>query len=88
MNDLQRMKLRAMRTAIDNIDDQILTLLKKRVIVAGHIGEQKKRNNIPIVDEEREKEVLRRMTSNRGELQADDIVSIFSAIMLSSKKSE
>ncbi len=49
-----------LRERIDEIDKQIIELLEERIKVAKEIGKIKKELNLPIKDEEREKEVLKR----------------------------
>ncbi|WP_227738504.1 chorismate mutase [Thermococcus paralvinellae] len=58
MVELER--LHELRKRIDEIDKQIIELLEKRVRIAKEIGEIKRELNLPIRDEKREEEVLRR----------------------------
>ena len=46
------------RKEIDDIDDQILQLLTKRVTIVKKIGEFKLQNNIPFFDPERKRQML------------------------------
>jgi monofunctional chorismate mutase len=52
------MKLLELRNRIDEIDKDILRLLELRFQVVKEIGACKKANNLPILDANREKEVL------------------------------
>ncbi len=52
------MKLLELRNRIDEIDKDILRLLELRFQVVKEIGAYKKLNNLPILDANREKEVL------------------------------
>ncbi|AAL81825.1 chorismate mutase [Pyrococcus furiosus DSM 3638] len=52
--------LKLLRKEIDKIDNQIISLLKKRLEIAQAIGKIKKELNLPIEDRKREEEVLRR----------------------------
>ncbi len=52
-------KLEKLRKQIDNIDQQILTLLAKRIDVVRKIGSYKKEQSIPALDKKRWNEVLR-----------------------------
>ena len=56
--------LPALRRQIDEIDEELLALLEKRWEVARTIGAYKKKRGLPVLDEEREEQVLR----SRGEL--------------------
>ncbi|WP_287197012.1 chorismate mutase [Thermococcus sp.] len=58
MVELER--LHKLRKRIDEIDEQITELLEERARIAKEIGEIKKELNLPIRDEKREKEVLKR----------------------------
>jgi len=53
-------RLYELRGRIDEIDKQIIELLEERIRVAKEIGKIKKELNLPIKDEEREREVLKR----------------------------
>jgi len=53
-------RLHELRKEIDEIDKQTIELLEKRVRIAKEIGEIKRELNLPIRDEKREEEVLRR----------------------------
>lgn len=57
-----------LRNHIDGLDDQILTLLEKRVTLAKRIALVKTKRGIPIRDEQREKELLERVASQAESL--------------------
>lgn len=59
------------RNHIDGIDDQILTLLEKRVTLAKLIASVKIKRGIPIRDKQREKELLERVASQAERLGLD-----------------
>jgi chorismate mutase len=46
------------RNEIDEIDNQILQLLAKRIAVVKEVGKFKKNNNIPFFDPERKKKII------------------------------
>ncbi len=50
--------LQEYRKEINKIDKELLKLLKNRLDVVIKIGEYKKKNNLPIVDKKREKELI------------------------------
>jgi chorismate mutase/prephenate dehydratase len=54
------------RSRINNLDDQILDLLKQRAEAALQIGDLKRRQGMPSYVPERESEVLRRLIAARG----------------------
>ena len=51
-------ELKKLRKEIDKTDREILTLIEKRVEIAGRIGALKKEKGLPVSDPDREKEVL------------------------------
>lgn len=51
-------ELNQLRKKIDEIDDELLRLLKDRLEVSKKIGEIKKKNNMPIYDPVREQEII------------------------------
>jgi chorismate mutase len=59
-NDIQITdQLHQLRNAIDEIDDELLNVLKKRIQIIEKIGEYKKAHNITIFQIERWQELLR-----------------------------
>ena len=56
-------RLADLRKKIDEVDEQMLTLLRKRVTIAEQIGKVKTEKVLPIRDEQREREVLDRVAS-------------------------
>ncbi len=62
MNDLSKI-----REQINSIDDQIIALWKERMALSLQVAEYKKENNLPVLDEQREKEVLDRIGNLAGE---------------------
>jgi chorismate mutase len=74
------------RNEIDDIDNEILSLLAKRMSISHEIGELKEVNNIPIVQQSRWNQVLLNINV-RGEqlgLNHDLINTIYSAIHIAS----
>ncbi len=51
-------QLKNARKEINTIDDKLLLLLTQRMKVVKRVGEYKMKNNMPIVDKKREKEVV------------------------------
>lgn len=56
-------KLEELRLQINDIDKSLAELFEKRMKLAKEIGEYKKENNLPILDEKREEEVILRNLS-------------------------
>lgn len=74
------------RRIIDNLDDDILTLLSRRMKIAENIGAFKKENNLTILQTERWKQTLERLTAmdNKLDLSKDFICQYYEAIHLES----
>jgi shikimate dehydrogenase len=72
----------AFRRQIDDIDDQILGLIGRRLAAARAIGRIKQRAGITVVDNRRESEIYRRLLSlNRSSLKAGSLYRIFRSII-------
>lgn len=52
------MNLDELRTEINKIDDELIKLFEKRMEVSSKIGKYKKENNLPILNSQREREIL------------------------------
>ena len=71
-----------MRTQIDAIDKQILSLLNRRASLAQEIGEIKEKNNSPVFKPEREKAIMQSLERlNSGPLTNASINNIWREIM-------
>jgi len=71
-----------LRLAIDEIDEKIMDLINRRLLIAKQIGNVKKTEGIQIADRRREKEILDRLLKkNRGPLGDDGLRNIFGAII-------
>lgn len=60
-----------LRKKIDEIDEKILHLLKKRIEVSIRIGRIKREKGLPIRDIEREREKMEQITKKAEELKLD-----------------
>ncbi|MCX8029555.1 MAG: prephenate dehydratase [Brevinematales bacterium] len=72
-----------LRKNIEKIDDEILSLIKRRVEIAVRIGEEKKKNGLNIYDPNRENEIIDKIKFKSQEmgLPYDYIEDIFLLIM-------
>ena len=77
------MKLEDYRDMLDQIDDQILTLLQKRATIVKHVGELKSHTGVErIYAPHREREILSRLeTQNRGQFPSDALHTIYTEII-------
>ena len=72
----------ALRQAIDEIDEQIMDLINRRLLLAEQIGAIKKQSGIQITDAKREQEIIDRLLEkNNGPLGGDCLQQIFAAII-------
>lgn len=70
------------REKIDVIDDQILVLLNQRAQLALHLAQEKRRRRLPVVDSDREIQVIHRLTAkNQGPLSASAIAHVYKSII-------
>ena len=58
------------RKEIDEIDDQLIELFKRRMDCAKDVGYYKKANNIPVLNQQRENEILDEVAEKCGEYGA------------------
>ena len=71
-----------LRLAIDEIDEKIMDLINRRLLLAKQIGNVKKKDGIQITDRQREKEIINRLLEkNNGPLGDDGLRNIFAAII-------
>lgn len=69
------------REQINNIDDQIIALWKERMALSLQVAEYKKEHNLPILDEQREKELLDSISNLAGEELGDYSRDLYEKIM-------
>lgn len=69
------------REQINKIDDQIIALWKERMALSLQVAEYKKEHNFPILDEQREKELLNRISNLAGEELGDYSRDLYEKIM-------
>lgn len=59
--------LESYRKEIDTIDEELITLLKKRLSIAEKIGMYKKSKNIDVLDKSREHEIIEKLNNKAKE---------------------
>ncbi|MFC5680010.1 chorismate mutase [Streptococcus downii] len=57
------MDLNSIRQEIDQIDQELVALLEKRMVCVGQIVEYKEQKGLPVLDQGREREVLEKVDS-------------------------
>ncbi|MGN0532718.1 MAG: prephenate dehydratase [Eubacterium sp.] len=78
------MDLLELREQIDEIDNQLIPLLLKRMNISKSVAEYKYKNGIPVLNAQREQEILDNVALRCGE-QGDVIKTVFSSIMDTSR---
>ena len=74
--------LASLRVQIDSIDQQLLTLLNQRALVAEQVGEVKKREGTPFFRPDRVAQVIEKITNaNPGPLKGPHVAAIWREIM-------
>ncbi|MDO4460208.1 MAG: prephenate dehydratase [Clostridia bacterium] len=69
------------RTDIDAIDKELLPLFLKRMDCSRRVAEIKIANNIPVLNPEREKQILDNIREKAGEELGDSAVAFYAAVM-------
>lgn len=63
------MKLDQIRKEIDQIDQELVALMERRMVCVGQIVEYKEQQGLPVLDQGREREVLEKVASLVGDEQ-------------------
>ncbi|HJO02217.1 MAG: chorismate mutase [Candidatus Woesearchaeota archaeon] len=84
------MNLEETRKEIDNIDDEIISLLSKRQDLIKKIAEIKKELNKSVLDEKREGEIIEKLKIKAKEngLDANFVVSLYNIILENSRNQQ
>lgn len=86
---MKKDKLKEFRKCIDEIDNNIISLILKRNKIVKKIGEYKKQNDINITDKEREKEVIKNIDKLAKHKNDKDLLKkIYSKLISHSKKEQ
>lgn len=83
-------KINRLRKEIDDIDNQLLDLVRKRLFLTKEIGDIKKEKQIDIIDISREKELFQALRQKCQDLNLDPqiIENIWHQILKASYKSQ
>ena len=81
-------ELKTLRNEIDQIDRQMVELFRQRMDVTRRVGEYKSAAGIPVLDQAREREVLK----NKGELAGEElrpaVTTLYQTIMALSRRQQ
>ena len=79
------MDIQEMRSRIDRVDDEIVRLYGERMELTREIGRFKRENGIPVLDTERERELLNRVGEKAGEENENGVRALFGFLMAQSR---
>ena len=81
-------ELQKLRQDIDEIDEQLVGLFRRRMDVTRRVGEYKRERGIPVLDQARERQVLQ----NKGELAGEGlrpaVITLYQTIMALSRRQQ
>lgn len=83
MDELQRL-----RGEIDAIDRELVELFRRRMAVTRQVGEYKRANGIPVLDQERERQLLQSKGELAGEELRPAVITLFQAVMALSRRQQ
>ena len=82
-------KLEELRAQIDEIDSQMIALFEKRMDVTRQVGEYKKEHDLPVLDRQREEEVLAKKEAMlKNQYLKTEVKDFFSSIMAISRRQQ
>ena len=87
MKYMQELKIESLRNQIDKIDNQLVGLLTKRFGLVKIIGQIKLENKIPVIDNNREQEIVDRLFRESG-LDKKFVTQLFTLIFKESRKQQ
>ena len=80
--------IETIREKIDTIDKEVFQLLINRLNAVTDIGEIKKQEGLPILDQSREQAIYDKIDSSFSEKEATFLKNIYQSIITESKKAE
>ena len=76
------MELKDIREKLDELDSKLLDLVNKRASLSLEVGREKMKTGQPVLDENREKNILARLIDdNPGPLSKESVTEIFKKII-------
>ena len=79
------MEIQELRKQIDEIDSRMVELYIRRMEVAAQIGAYKRERGLPVLDTERERELLNRVGALAGPENENGVRALFSMLMAQSR---
>ena len=81
-------ELQALRQEIDRIDKQMVELFRQRMDVTHRVGEYKAARGMAVLDQAREREVLRGKGELAGEELRPAVITLYQTIMALSRRQQ
>ncbi|MBU1018591.1 MAG: chorismate mutase [Patescibacteria group bacterium] len=80
--------LKIFRKKIDKLDSKLLKILRKRAAISSEMGEYKKSEGIPVVDDLREEKMMKKIFKKARKLDLDEdfIEDVFERIIEESRR--
>lgn len=82
------MELQELRDQIDTIDQQIVELFRQRMDATRQVGEYKAARHMPVLDQERERQVLKNKGDLAGEELRPAVITLFQTVMSLSRRQQ
>ena len=79
------MDIQELRSRIDRVDDEIVRLYGERMELTREIGRYKRENGLPVLDTERERNLLNRVGEKAGEENENGVRALFGFLMAQSR---
>ena len=80
--------LQTLRGEIDSIDRQLVDLFRRRMDVTAQVGEYKRERGIPVLDQERERQVLQSKGALAGAELRPAVITLYQTIMALSRRQQ
>ncbi len=82
------MDIQELRGKIDRVDDELVRLYGERMELAREIGRYKRENNLPVLDTERERNLLNRVGEKAGAENENGVRALFGFLMAQSRTNQ
>ena len=82
------MELQEIRSQIDQVDDELVRLYSKRMELTREVGRYKREHGIPVLDTERERNLLNRVGEKAGEEHENGVRALFGFLMSQSRTAQ
>ncbi len=79
------MQIDKLREEIDKLDEYIIKILDKRFELTDQIGEIKKEEGIKVDDNQREEEIIKKISQLTSKDKTNSVVSIYGTLLSESK---